>query len=323
MRVGGIGSVASAPDARGLGLPSALLNDCIDVMTRERVALSFLFTGIPAFYERLGWRIVLQPSIEADAPGPITASERRGYRIRRITHDDLPALLSIYREATAGSTGAIVRTVGTWRDAQSWLGEDPPGCLVAEVSSRPVAYVRSRSREYGYHVLELEHRRGHEAAVDVLLAAAAKRAAAKGQRLYATVPDPHPLAAAMRLMPAAVETAHMRYPNMLRIVSLDALIAALMPRLDASAARHRGAAFTLELQGPDSQRVTLDVGQTRARMMRGAAEYVLDESATLDAVLGQRRASALVMPRAPADVRRRIDALLPETAFRFWNSDRI
>jgi predicted N-acetyltransferase YhbS len=324
VRAGGIGSVASAPDARGLGLPSALLHDALDVMARDGVAVSFLFTGIPALYERLGWRIVAQPAIEADPPDA-AAPDTGGYRVRPIAPDDLRALLSIYREATAGSTGAIVRTAGTWRDAETWLGEDPAGCLLAERDGRAAAYIRSRSREYGYHILELEHRRGHGAAVDALLATAARRAAAKRQRLYATVPDPHSLAAAMRAMPAMVETAHMRYPTMMRIVSLDALVASLLPRLDASArsAAVDGASFTLGLRAPDGQSVTLDVTPSRVRLRRTAPRYTLDESSTLDALLGQRRASDLVRPRPPAEVRRRIDGLLPETAFHFWNSDRI
>jgi hypothetical protein len=110
---------------------------------------------------------------------------------------------------------------------------------------------------------------------------------------------------------------------MMRIVSLDALVAALLPQFDASAARHRGAAFTLGLSAPDGQHVTLDVGASGARVRRNAAQYTLDEPSTLDAVLGQRRASALVRPRPPREIARRIDALLPETALRFWNSDRI
>ncbi len=320
---GGIGSVASAADARGLGLPSALLHAALDVMTREGTAVSFLFTGIPAFYERLGWRIVRQPSIEADAPEATESPNTHGYRIRRIGIGDLPTLLAIHREATARSTGPIVRTRRTWRDAQGWLGEDPPGCLIAESSVGPVAYLRARSREYGYHILEAEHRRGHEAAVGAMLARSAQRARAKGQRFYATLPDPHPLATAMRAMPTSVETLHMRYPNLMRIVSLDALVAALAPQLNAAAGRHRGEPFTLGLRAPDGQSLTLDIAAARARLRRVAPQYTLDESSTLDALLGQRRASVLVRPRPPTDVRRRIDALLPTTAFHFWNSDRI
>ena len=332
VRAGGIGSVASMPDARGLGLPSALLHDAIDVMARDNMPVSFLFTGIPAFYERLGWRIVHQPSLDVAVAREAASIPHDGaYRIRRITPSDLPALLSIYRQATAGSTGAVVRTPRTWRDAQRWLGEDRAGCLLAERAGRPVAFLRARSRAYGYQILEAEHARGHEAAIAALLAKAAQRAVALDQSLTTSavsgsrvsVPGGHALAVALRTLPSTRETADVRYPTMMRIVSLDALIAVLLPQFDGRARTHSGAPFTLGLRAPDGQSLTLDVRATGARIRRAAAAYQLDEARTLDALLGQRRASDFVRPRPPATVRRRIDALLPETPFHFWNSDRI
>lgn len=324
VRAGGIGSVASAPGARGLGLPSALLHDAIDVMARDNMPISFLFTGIPAFYERLGWRIVQQSAFDRIiARDAASMPHDRGYRTRRITPGDLPALLSIYRQATAASTGAVVRTRRTWRDAQRWLGEDRAGCLLAEWAGCPVAYLRARSREYGYELLEAEHARGHEAAIAALLAKAGQRAVALGQDLTASVPGGHALAVALRTLPSTRETTDVRYPNMMRIVSLDALIAALLPQFDDRARTHRGAPFTFSLRAPDGQSLTLDVRAAGARLRRAAAAYQLDEASTLDALLGQRRAGDLVRPRPPAEIRRRIDALLPETPFHFWNSDRI
>jgi hypothetical protein len=101
------------------------------------------------------------------------------------------------------------------------------------------------------------------------------------------------------------------------------LIPALLPQFRAIAAQHDGAPFTLDLRAHDGQSLTLDVGARAARIRRTPAQYQLDASGTLDAILGQRRASNLVRPRPPAAIRRRIDALLPETPFHFWNSDRI
>jgi predicted N-acetyltransferase YhbS len=322
VKAGGIGSVASRPDARGLGLPSALLNDCLGVMARDGMAVSFRFTGIPAFYQRLGWRIAKQPQIEAPPVIDGTPDARR-YRIRRIRPDDTPALLSIHRSGTARSTGAIVRTQRTWQNAQTWLGEDPQGCLIAESNGHAVAYVRSRSRPYGYHILEAEHRRGHEDAIAALVARVAKRAATKRQQFYATGPAPHPLMRVLRAIRGSAETMDMRYPAMMRIVSLHTLVEALMPHLRLALTHHAGPTFTLGLSAHDGQSLTLAFGRKGVRATRSSPEYSLDESATLDALLGQRRASDLVRPHPPADVCRRIDALLPAQAFHFWNSDRI
>lgn len=324
MSAGGIGSVASHPSARGLGLPTALLHDAIDVMERDGMPVSFLFTGIPAFYERLGWRIVRQAGIDADASEAAATPHERGYAIRRIVADDVPALLRLYRRATAGSTGAVVRTRRTWRDAQIWLGEDARGCLCAEWAGRPVAYIRCRSRDFGYQVLEAEAVRGHEAAIAALLAVAGKRAAALKQLIAMYAPMDAPLADALRTLASTRETTDVRYPAMMRIVSLDRLVAAVLPQIAGRAERHRGAAFTLGLRAPDDQRLTLEIAPSTARARRAnAAAYELDEAATLDLLLGQRRASTLLRPRPAAEVRRRIDGIFPETPFRFWNSDRI
>lgn len=323
LRAGGIGSVASAPDFRGLGLPSALLHDAIDLMARDKMPISFLFTGIPAFYERHGWRTVRESGFDADAGEAALMPHDGAYRIRRIAPHDLLALQSIYRRTTTGSTGAVVRSARIWRDAQRWLDEDGAGCLLAELAGHPVAYLRARSREYGYHILEAEHARGQEAAIAALVAKAAQRAIALDQDLTAFVSSDQALAIALRTLPSTREARDVRYPTMVRIVSLDALIAALLPHFDELARMHRGTPFTLGLRASDGQSLTLAVDAAGARIRRAAAAYRLDEAGTFDALIGQRRASDLVRPRPPVEVRRRIDALLPETPFQFRNSDRI
>ncbi len=320
---GGVGSVASHPDARGAGLPTAVLRDAIDVMREDGAAVSFLFTGIPAFYERVGFRIAREPSFEAVARAVAALPHDGGYELRAIGPSDTAALLALYRRASAGATGAITRTARTWRDAQSWLAEDAAACLVAEWHGRIAAYIRARDREYGYQALEAEHAPGHAAAIAPLLAAVGARALALGKRVVTVAPADHALAIALRSLPSTRETDDVRYPMMMRIISLRALADALLPHLAARADAHRGAAFTLGLRAPDGDALTLDVRGATGRVGRGAPGYTLDEHATLDALLGQRRAGALLRPRAPAEVRRRVDALLPETALHFWNSDRI
>jgi predicted acetyltransferase len=324
VRAGGLGSVASMPDARGLQLPTRLLRDAIDVMMRDGTAVSFLYTGIPAFYERLGWRVVREPQLDADAHEAAALPPKRRHRVRRIEDAAVPSLLAIYRRATASTTGAIVRTARTWHDAQQWLGEDPAGCLIAEARGRPVAYLRARSRDYGYNLLEAEHLPGHADAIPLLVARAAKRAMQLRQHLTTYAAADSPLAATLRTLPSTRETTDVRYPMMMRIVSLDALIEALLPRLIELTRANPGRSFTLGLRADGDQSLTLDVGSRSVRTRRrGSPQFTLDEDTTLDAVLGQLRASDLVRPRPPADVRRRIDALFPETALHFWNSDRI
>ena len=111
---------------------------------------------------------------------------------------------------------------------------------------------------------------------------------------------------------------------MMRIISLDALLAAMLPGVRDRARTHRGDPFALALHAPDGEEATLAVSGASASLRRSATgAYALDEAATLDALLGQRRASRLARPRPARDVARRIDAILPESALHFWNSDRI
>ena len=110
---------------------------------------------------------------------------------------------------------------------------------------------------------------------------------------------------------------------MMRIISFDRLLDALLPQLRDRARTHRGVPFTLTLHASDGERATLVASGASASLRRNKGAYVLDDRATLAALLGQRRVSTLVRPRPSRDIARRIDALFPEVALHFWNSDRI
>ncbi len=323
VRAGGIGSVAAHPDARGMGLPSALLMDAADVMHRSNMPIGFLFTGIPAFYERLGWRIVRQPGFSVDGREVAQLPRDRSCGVRPIDDTDVPALLALHRRTIAGTTGAVRRTARTWRDARAWLPENIAGCLVAEHSGRIVAYVRVRTRDHGFQVLDAAYAHGFAAAMTTLLAESARRTRVRGVSGPAPVPSEHAIANAYRTLPSTRESMDTTYPMMMRIVSLEALLASLLPGLSDRANKHRGAPFRLGLLAPDGDTATLDVRPASARITRARPDFALDESATLGALLGQRRASDLVRPRPPLAIRRCIDALLPETLLHFWNADRI
>ncbi len=216
---GGIGSVATHPNARHGGIATALLRDAIEQMQRETITVSFLFTGIPGFYERLGYRIVREPYFEADASEAAATPTTGLYSIRHIEDADVRRLAAIHRTATARSTGAVVRSTRTWRDAQHWLTEDDKGCFVAERNGVPVAYIRSRCREYGHQILEAECLPHHEGAIATLVAAVGRRALTHNERIVALAPDTHPLATALRTLPSTTETANIRFPMMMRSLS--------------------------------------------------------------------------------------------------------
>jgi len=323
---GSFSTEATLPEYEGSGYASALLHDAMHEMHRLSMAIGFLYTGIPEFYERLGWHVVLQPGFYASLREAARLPHETLHTIRPIADGDIPTLVRLHRAAVAGTTGAVVRTARTWRDQETWLGLDPAGSLVAEHAGRIVGYVRSAHRDYGYTILEGEHAHGHESAVQALLAEAARAAGRSSTTLNALVPDDHALATALRSLPSttsSTDRTHVPHPMMMRIISLDRLLDALLPQLRDRASTHRGAQFALTLHGADGERATLVVSGASVSLRRRGGEYALDEASTLAAILGQRRASQLVRPRPPREIARRIDALLPQTALHFWNSDRI
>ncbi len=218
--VGGIGSVATHPDARSHGIATALLEDAIAEMHRSGMAASFLFTGIPGFYERVGYQIVREPSFTADAREVAGLADAGSWDVRPMSDADVPGVVALYRRAIAGSTGAIVRTARTWRDPQAWLDEDDGGCLVAVRDGVVSGYIRSRCRSYGHAVLEAECSPGQEGAIAALLAAVGQRAVAHGERIIALAPDAHPLAAALRSLASTVETMDVEHPMMVQALDV-------------------------------------------------------------------------------------------------------
>jgi predicted N-acetyltransferase YhbS len=213
---GGIGSVATHPEQRSAGLATDLLHDAITMMECEGMRVSFLFTGIPGFYERLGYRVVRQPEITADRR-ELAALPRTAARVRRIRATDTPALLRLHRASIAGATGAVVRTPAAWRAATRWLGESA-SVVALDGRGRALAYVRSRCGGHGHQVIDAASTPGAEDALRAALAAVARHRCACGGPIHAWLPAASPLAAVMRACASAEETDEVRFPMMVRSI---------------------------------------------------------------------------------------------------------
>jgi predicted N-acetyltransferase YhbS len=216
--VGGVGSVATHPNYQERGLATALLRDAIEWMERAGYALSFLWTGLAPFYERLGWRVMLQAIYTAQAEEAARLSTTASVSVRPFADADLPAVARVYRQATEGSTGAIVRTLRYWHDHMTWVDDDPEGFLLAETRGQVVAYVRS-TVEIGNHLrlLEGEALPGAESALKILLAELGRLAVRRRLTfVLGVIPAGHPVAQSLESLPSTFVATNVALPVMVR-----------------------------------------------------------------------------------------------------------
>lgn len=324
-RAGGVGSVATHPDFRRQSLASTLLADAIRVMERRGYAISYLYTGIMPFYERLGWRVVAQPYFRAPAADLAgLASAVPPYSVRTFEPADLPRVQRVFALATRGATGAVVRDAAYWRDHFWWANDDLRFFLVAERRGNVAAYFRGQVEPDRQRLvaLECETLPSERGAGLALLSEAARRALELGLTMvYCQAPADSAIADAFRTCRSAEFRPTGRAPDMQLLVRPDRALRGLLPVLRRAAS---------EAPGPG---VTLAVGDTGVRLTNGHAELTrpgpeavrLDRYDAILALLGQRSVVECLEPKTPAPVAviDRLEKALPPCAYHFWYPDRI
>jgi predicted N-acetyltransferase YhbS len=339
LRAAGIGSVATHPDYRRRGLATALLRDTLALLHREGYHLSFLGSEVAAaFYERLGWRIVRQPSHGAPAAeaarlsgGQAPLPERPGLTIRPFAPSDLTVVARIHARATRGRTAAVARSLRYWTDHMSWIDDDAGGFLVAASGRRGLsAFVRSRSERWASTLMLLDAhcRQGAEGDLAPLLGALGRYAVSQGLKgIQASLPEGHPLADAFARLPSAGMTTEVRFPRMMRVVDLPDLLRRLAPLLGERLGTMRAPAVSLAFE-EDGQRTYLSIGRDGVRVDRRPPGEVVSvspgEAVTL--LMGQKPVRDILAPAADPPSEEALSALeqlLPRQPLHFWGADHI
>jgi hypothetical protein len=177
--VGCVGSVASAPRARGRGLVRQLLTRAIDDMTRHGCAWSLMFSGTPGVYTGSGWETFPAPYLRGVA-GPETAWGEP--LVRPACAADLPAMIAVHAAANAN------RPLTTVRSADDWAHRFPhwyaPPVRVLATDDGDYVVLRPEAGE----VVELACSAGRPYALPALLRAAAHEAGGPGAVLTLHVP---------------------------------------------------------------------------------------------------------------------------------------
>jgi N-acetylglutamate synthase-like GNAT family acetyltransferase len=99
-RAGGIGSVATDPEFRGKGLASAVVEDCLRLMSEAGCHLAVLWTQRHSFYRRFGFELAGSEYLYQLNSNSIRPADRRPPRFAPYTPDYLPEIIRIHeREA--------------------------------------------------------------------------------------------------------------------------------------------------------------------------------------------------------------------------------
>jgi predicted acetyltransferase len=334
LRAAGIGSVGTHPDYRRRGLATALLRDTLALLRRDGYHLSFLGSEVAAsFYERLGWRIVRQPSHGAPTAEAARLPDRQaGLTIRPFAPSDLTAVARIHARATRGRTGAVARSLRYWTDHMSWMDDDAGGGFLVAASGRRgiAAFVRSRSERWAstLMVLDAHCRAGAEACLTTLLGALGRYAVSQGLKgIQASLPEGHPLADAFAELPSAGVTTEVRFPFMMRVMNLPDLLRRLAPllgeRLPAVNARPVSVGFD-----EDGERTYLRIARNGVQVAARPAGEVVPvapgEAVTL--LVGQQGVRDVLAPAAgpPSEgALSALEQLLPRQTLHFCNADGI
>jgi predicted acetyltransferase len=134
---GGIGGVATPPEARRRGYVDRLLRAVCDELRTREIWLSILFPFKASFYQQFGWATFEEHKVYSGAPeifGSFRRQRQGGFE--PAGDQQIAELDAIYREALRGRFGPIVRDERWWRrevlntekgDTYSYIWRDEDG----------------------------------------------------------------------------------------------------------------------------------------------------------------------------------------------------
>ncbi|MGW4234440.1 GNAT family N-acetyltransferase [Streptomyces sp. NPDC004980] len=185
-RVGGIGSVATRPEARGQGLVRRLLVAAKHTMTAEQCAWSLLFTGTPGVYRSSGWQEFSNTYTEGRLAPSFSAGR---FRIRAATAQDAAEVAALHHTYNADRPLSSLRTPEDWAvRVPAWYGTIDRSLVAQDpVSGALVGWVAAG---YEGECLEVREFAGAVECLESLFAAVGSRGRAAGlTRARVRIPD--------------------------------------------------------------------------------------------------------------------------------------
>lgn len=250
----GIGSVATLPAYRGLGLAQQILRQVSSWMKAEKFDLSLLFTGIYPYYEQVGWYCLeeTQLVLQREQFSNHSAVPSLSYRVRKIQAQDLLAVAALYNKFNLRRTGARIRTEDYWEGLLRWSRGD---FYVVLGGAEIVGYaLAALDEDLFLQLKELVYLSSHPQA-SIALLAAVWDAYPAAQAVRVRLPSDHVLSDFL-LRLTAQQTAF--NPMMWQVVDVGALLQKLKPVLTRRSAN-------LELAG--ETRTLWQIGGTQLVMV--------------------------------------------------------
>jgi predicted acetyltransferase len=161
--MGGLSSIAVAPEHRGKGFGGRILRALLDVMRRRGQAISALFPANTALYRAHGWELAGAYVMRSLSPRVLRALRHEaGTVVRRATLDDVPAVKACYARLAPVTNGLVDRPdswwewlLGGWDDLHVYLSEDVEGAASGYVVYRHTERPHGEHAGFRIHVHEV------------------------------------------------------------------------------------------------------------------------------------------------------------------------
>ena len=121
LTMGGLANVATLPEYRGRGLNRQCVERLIAIMEADAMDFSLLFTGVNAYYAKMGYANLPRPDATL-VIRPDFAPVATNCAVRSARDEDLPFLYACYAAYNDTRPIAVKRSDAYWRD---WIGISP------------------------------------------------------------------------------------------------------------------------------------------------------------------------------------------------------
>ncbi|MDO8683776.1 MAG: GNAT family N-acetyltransferase [Armatimonadota bacterium] len=321
--MGGLANVGTEPDHRGKGYSSEVLRDSARFMNEDEMDFSILYTGINAFYDRLGWRTLPVPYLFGKLEKSVAAANEERYGVRVYNPDeDAPALLKVYEEFSGAMLMSAVRSEFRWRNFTMHKFHPPWRIMLAEDDSGIVAYTVSKIHNDTLIFDELGFSPGHEAALSLLMKQDASDAISQGAREVSLEPATHPAVTAIAAGIADELEIRHQTGGMVMFFDLERTFGRLLPELARrvkAIGLNGSVAIKTEIGGValKADGSTIEIANPSSQM--DEAKLTQPDLARLIFGIGQVEGADSSMSN---NAREFLDRLFPSQPFVYWITDK-